>query len=191
MLAGLLLLLLKSHSSSYCPCNTQAYTPYNFENTLRGNLGCLKHSNSSHTAPEQKCSNWLPSIFSQYCAVGATFLLGAALFVPVKKKKPASGFRSFTPSQGHRLGRTLPAAPCHSAPTVLPPRHHHLFPGTDPCPPHAEQTQSADTLTRNTQEGKNVFLWWCGDSYVWHHKQIAVVKVEKSILMSVFNRSRC
>lgn len=30
-----------------------------------------------------------------------------------------------------------------------------------------------------------MFLWWCGDSYVWHHKQTAVVKVEKSILTSV------
>lgn len=54
---------------------------------MRGSLGNLKRSNTGTQEPlNRKCSNWPPSIFSRYAA-GATFLLGAALFVPVKKRR--------------------------------------------------------------------------------------------------------
>lgn len=73
--------LIKSHSSSRCLGNT-------FENTMRGTLGNLKCSSTgTQEHLKRKRSNWPPSIFSGYCAAGATFLEGAALFVPVHKRK--------------------------------------------------------------------------------------------------------
>lgn len=138
---------------------------------MRGNLGNLKRSNTGTQEPlNRKYSNWPPSIFSRYCAAGATFLLGAALFVPVKKrknkkvvgkKKKACIRILLIPSQPRPQVRLLlsPWPPCLSAPTVLLPRHHHLFPGTDLCLPHAEKTQTADTLTRENTGGKEcVFM---------------------------------
>lgn len=70
-----------SHSLSCCLGNT-------FENKMRGTLGNLECSSpGTQEHLNRKRSNWPPSIFSGYCAAGATFLEGAALFVPVQKRR--------------------------------------------------------------------------------------------------------
>lgn len=144
------------------------------------------------TRTENAATGHLPSSLG-YCAAGATFLLGAALFVPVQKrqKKKVVGekkslhqdFAHSLPSQGHRLGCCSPPALPKPAPTVLLPSHHHLFPGTDLCLPRAGKTQTADTLTRENTGGKECVFMGCAAIHACcATTQSLIVKVRRASL---------
>lgn len=157
--------------------------PWNFQKTVRRNYVSLQFSNRSRTAMteiypcsgsmfgidlsealEQQRSNWLPSIFPQHCAVGATFPSTPVLFVPVKKKKPCIRTSLVLTQPRPQVQLHSRCAPCLCA--LLPSRSVTTICSlAQPSAPRAGQTQSADTLTPNTR-GEEVRV--CGCSVVIH-----------------------
>jgi len=124
-------------------------------------------------------ATWLPSIFHQHCAVGATFptrRLIQRVFVPVKTKKPASGFCLFSPGRGHMIYSVL-SVPCRLC-APAPSHPATICSLAQPSAPYAGRTQSADTLTPHTQgEDWCVCVCVCVQSHMWHHNQYTNVRL--------------